>query len=838
MAQEFTFTCSLPGGLHARPAAQLAERANLFSSACSLTNLRNRVQANLKSPLAILAANVRVADACSILASGNDEQAALATLRSFVENDLPKSDDYLPPTIAGEQHRALPRVLKEAGGNCFFGRPVQRGTATGKVVFLDRPLVTEGSDSKAAGGTAQEQQRWKEALAKVQSRIRETIAAPGPAEQKSIMRAQLAIAGDVSLSAKLEKKTAQGQSAGQAVREAGEFFLAIFKNAESQYLQERALDFEDVIQALLEEIHGGKGALPETELNGPTVVVGEALSPQQVLSLNRRWLKAVVLENASATAHGVILARSLGIPTVVGVKRARQSLRRGQEVVVDGNRGLVAADPNAVVRRWYEHEANLFEQRSQILGREAAQPAQTNDGLRLEVDANVAGVEELSAAFKQGADGIGLFRTEMLLAGSQGIPTEDEQFEIYAQAARLAGQRPVTIRTLDIGGDKPAWQLKLGSENNPFLGYRGVRIYPEFRDLVRSQVRAILRASAVGRVQMMVPMVSSLDEVRWVKVLVAELKAELKNEGVAFDPQLPLGIMMETPAAAFMLNALSREVDFFSLGTNDLSQYFFAAERGNDKVAALAQERQPAFLRFLRQIVDGIRATGKPVGMCGDMAADPQNLPLVLGLGLDEISVPASEISGLKRRVRRLSAAWCEQLLGKAAACEDVKEVDELLRTGQAGEPPLALLLPELVVLNQPSETKQEVIGKIADSLYLAGRTEDARLIEEALWEREAISSTALGHGFAIPHCKTDAISADSVGIFKLSGPIAWGSADDEPVRMVILLAVRQSQSGNRHLQILSRLARKLMDEEFRARMFSFQEAPELLAYLSRELDL
>ena len=307
-------------------------------------------------------------------------------------------------------------------------------------------------------------------------------------------------------------------------------------------------------------------------------------------------------------------------------------------------------------------------------------------------------------------------------------------------------------------------------------------------------------------------------------------KGELKAERVAFDPDMPLGIMIETPAAAFMIEALSAKLDFFSIGTNDLSQYFFAAERGNDKVATLSAERHPAFLRFLRQIVSEIRKTGKPVAMCRDMAADLLILPLLVALGLDEISVPAFEIAELKQRLRRLSASSFESLLSKATACRNVEEVDDLLRIPQLVEVPQPLLIPELVVIDGVSESKQDVIQQIAEALYLAGRTEDALLIEEALWDREVISSTGLGYGFAIPHCKTDAVTADSVGILKLKQPISWGAVDDDPVRMAILLAVRESQSENRHLQFLSRLARKLIEEEFRARMLSLQWS--IFAYL------
>jgi fructose-specific PTS system IIA-like component len=335
---------------------------------------------------------------------------------------------------------------------------------------------------------------------------------------------------------------------------------------------------------------------------------------------------------------------------------------------------------------------------------------------------------------------------------------------------------------------------------------------------------------------MMVPMVSSVEEVLWIKTLIKEVQSELKAENIAFNPAMPLGIMIETPSVAFILNELCAELDFFSIGTNDLSQYFFAADRGNDKVANLSQPRHPAFLRFLRQIVSEIHRAGKWVGMCGEMAADLCNLPLLVGMGLDEISVPASQVAELKQRLRRLSANSCEELLSKATVCGCVEDVENVLRSNQLVDAPQPLLSPELVVVDDSSGSKQAAIREMVEAFYLTGRTEDPQYVEEAIWKRETISSTGLGYGFAIPHCKTDAVLADSIGILKLKRPIEWGSLDDKPVQMVILLAVRESQSNGRHLQILSQLARKLMDEDFRARLLSFQDANAMVSHLSQEL--
>ncbi len=407
-------------------------------------------------------------------------------------------------------------------------------------------------------------------------------------------------------------------------------------------------------------------------------------------------------------------------------------------------------------------------------------PAITADDHRLEVAANVSSSEELGPAFEQGAEGIGLFRTEMLFVGRDNAPAEDEQFDIYTSAVRAAGGRPVIIRTFDLGGDKTVPYLDLPQESNPFLGYRGVRIYPARPELLRTQLRAILRASAAGRVQIMVPMVLSLAEALWFKAQVAEVQSDLKSRGIAFDAAVPIGIMIEVPVVGFIIGSLCREVDFFSIGTNDLSQYFLAADRDSDKVAHLACVRHPGFLLFLKQIVDHVHQAGKWVGMCGEMAGDIHQLPLLLGLGLDEISVAASEIPALKERVSRLSMSDCVQLLSRAMACRQTEDVDALLVREQPPEPTLPLLDEELVLLHSESATKEEAIADIIDTLYIAGRThiDDRQQVEASAWAREAVYSTGLGYGFAIPHCKTDAVAADSIGILKLDHPIEWTALD------------------------------------------------------------
>src|SRR5207248_6656521 len=338
--------------------------------------------------------------------------------------------------------------------------------------------------------------------------------------------------------------------------------------------------------------------------------------------------------------------------------------------------------------------------------------------------------------------------------------------------------RPVIIRTIDVGGDKPVAHLNLPAESNPFLGYRGMRIYAEHRELFRTQFRALLRASAFGKLQVMAPMVSTIEEVIWLKAQVAQSQEELRGQNIQFDPAMPVGIMIEVPSVAFILDQLSAELDFFSIGTNDLNQYFLAVDRDNAKVAALSSVCHPSFIRFLKHIVDGVHANGKWIGMCGEMAGDVRNLPILVGLGLNEISASASQVPALKERISKLSAKSCEELLSRVIACTQAEQVNKILAEEHPSQNSESLLDSNLVIVDSDSESKEEAIRELIDSLFVAGRTEDPDRLEDVVWAREAAYSTGLGHGFAIPHCRSDLINANSIAILKLRRPIEWNSLD------------------------------------------------------------
>ena len=829
---QFVFSCPLASGLHARPASHLAEVANQFASECSITNLRNGRVANAKSVLGIIAADVRHGDRCTLHVSGPDVHTALTALRRFIETVLPQCDVPLAP-IASSPRSKPPRILQTANATYVPGIPVSRGIGQGKVVILKRMTLPKVAGNPSAGDLQKELGRVEEAIGAVRHRIGEKLKYSLTPTGSAVLQADLAMAGDVLLLEKLREQVRLGKTAGQAVVETGEFFVDLLGHSENEYIRQRSADIEEICLQLLEEV--SEISPPATiDLNEPSVLVAETLGPQQLLELDRRWLKGLVIEHSSATSHAAILARSLSIPTLAGVRNARLVLTSGREVVVDANRGFVVPQSSAAVRRFYEREQETLERRKKMRSREAEASARTADGRSIEVGANASSGEELSLAFENGADGIGLFRTEMIFLGREDAPTEDEQFAIYSEAARIAGTRPVIIRTFDIGGDKKVPYLNLPHEENPFLGYRGIRIYQEHRELLQSQLRAILRASAAGSVRIMDPMVTSLEELLQFKAEVARAKQHLAHHGLEFKGDVQIGMMIEVPSVAFILDELCKEADFFSIGTNDLSQYFFASDRGNARIAGRFTVQHPAFLRFLKQVVEQIRPSGKWVGMCGEMAADLRNAPLLLGLGLDEISVLAADVHDFKRAISRLRTADCVNIFDRAMACREASGVEELL--AEQPHPPEPLLSEELVLLESTSRTKEEAIHEMVDAFYISSRTEDRDHLEEALWAREAEYSTGLGHGFAIPHCKTDAVTANSICILRLKEPIDWDSIHGEKVRMVVLLALRESEVANTHMQVFSSLARKLDDDDFRQHLLKFDKAEQLTIYLGEQL--
>lgn len=833
-SSETAFEFPLAQGLHARPASLLAAAAARFAADVVLVHEARAASADAKSPLALIGLDVRHGDACRLVAVGRDAAEAVAALRDVL-GTLPACEEpEAGARPAGEV--VLPRTLRAEGLRWYPGSVAAPGVGRGAVVRVtaatlpdalsraaDEPTGAHREPSSGAPPVLEDEgRRVRRALETVRAALEPDPAAP-PGPATALRAAHRALLGDPALERLILERVRAGEPAGPAVVRAIGSFTARLRRSTSRCLRERAVDLDDLGCQLLEAIHGAPlaGAVPA--LLWPSVVVADTLAPRQVLALDRDLLRGIVLEHGGTTSHALILARSFGIPAVSGVAYARALVPEGAEVIVDAELGAVIVSPDARVLRHYERRERAGRGRRERLVRAARAPAVTRDGWPLRVKANVSSAAEVGPAIAAGAEGIGLFRTEMLFMDRDTPPGEDEQFAVYAAAVQAADGREVVIRALDAGGDKPIPYLRLPREANPFLGVRGVRLYRSHPELLRVQLRAILRASARGPTCLMAPMVSDVEEVRWFRARLNEVRVELAADGVAFDPRMPVGIMLEVPAAAQAIGLFAPEVDFFSIGTNDLAQYFFAADRGNPAVSGLRDERRPVFLRLLHGMVKAAGRRARPVSLCGEMAADPANVPLLVGLGLAEISLAARRIPEVKHAIARASLQDCRGLLARAKDCGTPAEVERLLGppfTASAARGS-GLLDRELVVFDSDAETREEVVEDAVAALVAAGRTDRPREVEEAVWAREAAYSTGLGHGFAVPHAKTDAVTASSIVMLRCARPVPWDAADGAPVRFVVLLVVRASGPSDTHLRTLARLARLLMDDDFRHRLMT-----------------
>jgi fructose-specific PTS system IIA-like component len=831
MPLELAFACPLPNGMHARPASALEAAARGFAAEVQLINQRTGSVADARSVMSLVAADIRPNDPCVLRVNGADERQAFARMKAFVEETLPHCDPPLPQQEP-QEWLPLPRLLRNSGARMLQGTSVVRGIGRGRVVRAGGFRLPDGL-ALSGGVAAEERRRLASGLELLQSDYERRLAALGQGVERELVAAHQSLARDGWFCGLMtEAIAARGKTAAGAIAEAEAHFSSMLLARENPLLRERVLDIQDVCRELLARIYPGAKAERELPLPEAAVVVAETLTPGQFLALDRSRLKGLVLAEAGRTSHTVVLARSFGVPMLVGVAGIA-GISESEPVTVDAELGAVVWGMTPGALRYYELQARRERRRSEVLQRHAAVPARTSDGGRLEVGANLVSSEEAGLAFASGADGVGLFRTEMLFLGRSAAPGEEEQFDAYRRVLESAGGKPVIIRLLDIGGDKPLPYLQLPKEENPFLGYRGIRIYRGFEPVIRTQLRTLLRASAHGRLRLLLPMVSCLEEARWVRgVMDAEWTAMNGRGGSC---PIALGAMIEVPSAAFQLDELSRELDFFSIGSNDLLQYFMAADRADARLAGLYSPLQPAFLRLLKQIVDRLRQLGKWVGLCGEMGGQARHLPLLIGLGLDEISVAPSLIGELKRELSRLSAARCRECLENALRCGSAAEVERLLAAKDLRQAP-PLVAPELVEVDCDAANKEEAIQIAVDLLHAQGRAVEPRLVEEAVWAREQVYSTGFGAGFAVPHCKSDAVAEGSLVVLRLKRGVDWGALDGQPVRVVVLLAMRESEGASGHMKVFASLARQVMHEEFRARIERGGDAADIAAFLGERL--
>lgn len=564
----------------------------------------------------------------------------------------------------------------------YKGIAASPGLALGQAYVIGHPETHLAERLLQAEEVSAELQRFERALAQSRKEIEELgqdVARNIGREEAAIFEAHAMVLDDPALAGEIRSKIENELRCPEmATRLVVESLAATFLALEDEYFKARAADVRDVGSRVLRHLTGQVLSLAD-KVPADAVIVAEDLTPSETATLPRDRVKAFVTNAGGKTSHSAIMARSLGIPAVVGLGSITTRVRNGDVIVVDGDRGEVLVNPPAEVLDAYRQGIERQSLEKLRLDQSRELPATTLDGHRISVAANIGGPGEVKGILANGAEEIGLYRTEFLFMDRPELPTEEDQFEAYRAVVEGMAGRPVTIRTLDFGGDKAVPYLDMPAEANPFLGWRALRICLDRIDIFRTQLRAILRASAYGNVRIMFPMVASVEEVRRAKEIVDEVRAELRSEGIPFSEKLEIGIMVETPAAAAIADLLATEVDFFSIGTNDLTQYTLAVDRVNARVAHLYDYLQPGVLRLIAEVIRAGHAAGIWVGMCGEMAGDLTAVPLLLGLGLDEFSMSSSSIPRVKELVRSLTLSQCRDLAERALRVPTAGEIRSLV---------------------------------------------------------------------------------------------------------------------------------------------------------------
>ena len=558
------------------------------------------------------------------------------------------------------------------------GKGVIAGIAMGKVMIvgqnLDGYLANYKPESKDA-----EMEKVKTAVAAVAEILQgniKTLQEREMPEQAAIMEAHRMMAQDPMMADSMVNKVNELGSAPEAVLAAAKENAATFEQMDDAYFRERAVDIRDVGKRIAKYILGVK----EPELgDGAVVLCGHEIEPSVIANIPTEKIAGVILGAGSTTCHAVIIAKARAISTVVGLGEKIDAIVDGSHVIIDGEKGDIISEPDETVKAEYMEKLKKQQEMKAYYAKLAPLPAVTTDGVRVELMANIGTHMDVDAALTYGCEGVGLFRSEFVFMGRQDIPTEDDQFKAYKEAIEKCKGKLCVIRTMDIGGDKPLPYLNIPHEDNPFLGYRAVRISLERRDLFLPQLKAILRAGVYGKAAIMIPMIINVAEFKKVKEFIEEAKVELAHEGKAYSDSVQVGIMVETPAAAVMTPVLAKYVDFFSIGTNDLVQYTLAVDRGNHNIANLYNHFNPAVLTLVQRTIRSARENGIWAGMCGEMASDPYAAVLLMAMGISELSMSAPSIPRVKEKLRSVSSIKAKEILADVMKLEDGDEIREYL---------------------------------------------------------------------------------------------------------------------------------------------------------------
>lgn len=664
-------------GLHARPAAVFVQTAARFKADISIARVTNESKrVNAKSINAVASFGVRQNEEIQVWADGVDgvdAADALAALKQLVESKFGEEDQ------APEGEPAIEaKPLKAARAGELIGFAASPGIAIGPAALIQ--FVEPEIERHAIDDPAAEWSRLEAALSAVRAsthQLRDDVAHAANDYEAAIFDAHLMFLDDPELIERVHAAVFDDRLNVEAAWQAAiDVAIAAFEAIEDAYLRARAADVADIGRQVLSQLTGQS---TQAALSHAGILIAVDLAPSDTARLDRSKVLGICTERGGPTSHSAILARTLGIPAVVGLGASIMEVADGTALVIDGQSGQVWIAPNQELVADYTIRLQAWQSARAAAQKSSAASAVTRDGQSIEVVANIGSVADARTAIEHGAEGVGLLRTEFLFLDRNTAPTEDEQYEAYRSIAEVMGARPVIVRTLDVGGDKPLPYLDLGHEENPFLGQRAIRLCLNRPELFKTQLRAILRASAGHNLKIMFPMIAEVSEVRRARELLNESRAELKAQNIPMADAIEVGIMVEIPAAALLAHILAPEIDFFSIGTNDLTQYTLAAERGNRSVAHLQDALHPAVLRQIQHTVQSATAVGKWVGVCGELGGDPVAVPILIGLGVRELSMASASIPQAKQIIRAWSQSDAAALAAKTLNLESAEAVRQLI---------------------------------------------------------------------------------------------------------------------------------------------------------------
>ncbi|MCI8517215.1 MAG: phosphoenolpyruvate--protein phosphotransferase [Hungatella sp.] len=564
----------------------------------------------------------------------------------------------------------------------FKGTNASAGIGIGKAAVIKEVEMVIRPD-KVANAQA-EVERFRDALSETVARTKalaEDLATKVGEKEAEIMQGHLMLLLDPMMTGEIENGiTGDSVCSEYAIETVCTTYADMFASMDDELMQQRATDMRD-IKTRMQQVLQGIKPVDIAALPAGSIIVAKDLTPSMTAGINPANVTGIVTELGGKTSHSAILARALEIPAVVAVNGVMDQIKEGDSIVLDGSEGVVIVGPTDVELAEYTAKRDVFLQEKKDLERFIGMPTVTKDGVHIELVANIGNPEDVTKVLQYDGEGVGLFRTEFLFMDRTSMPTEEEQFEAYKKVAVGLSGKPVIIRTLDIGGDKEIPYMGLKKDENPFLGYRAIRLCLDRKeDIYRPQLRALLRASAFGGIKIMIPMITCIDEIREAKALIEEVKRELDQKGIAYNKEIQVGIMVETAAASLMADVFAKEVDFFSIGTNDLTQYTMSVDRGNEKISYLYSTFNPAVLRSIRNIIRCGREAGIMVGMCGEAASDPMMIPLLLAFGLNEFSMSASAILKSRKMITEYSAEDLEAVAEKAMSFTTAKEVEAYMK--------------------------------------------------------------------------------------------------------------------------------------------------------------